>query len=127
MYQFESDFDHGGSFSVQRYAFNFDTSAPVTSSLRAGISLGYDFEKYDFSGTTSFAGADPWSDIHRFSIGIPLSWRATDNWSFFVAPQVEWYGESGVDDWGDALGYGAVFAASYRFSTGFSLGVGAGV
>ena len=59
IYQFESDFDRGGSFSVQRYAFNFDASKPVTNSLRAGISLGYDFEKYDFSGTTSFAGADP--------------------------------------------------------------------
>jgi hypothetical protein len=127
IYQFESDFDHGGSFSVQRYGFNFDTSTPVTPSLRAGISLGYEFEKYDFSGTTSFAGADPWSDIHRFSIGLPLSWRAADNWSFFVAPQVEWYGESGVDDWADALGYGAVFAVSYRLGPGFSVGVGAGV
>ena len=59
IYQFESDFDHGGSFSVQRYGFNFDASKPVTNSLRAGISLGSEFEKYDFSGTTAFAGADP--------------------------------------------------------------------
>ena len=127
VYQFESDFDRSGSFSVQRYGFRFDTSAPVTGSFRAGISLGYEFDKYDFSGTTSFAGADPWSDIHRFSLGLPLSWRMGESWSFFVSPQVEWYGESGVDDWGDALGYGAVFAATYRFSPGFSLVVGAGV
>jgi hypothetical protein len=127
IYQFESDFDHGGSFSVQRYSFNFDTSTPVTNSLRAGISLGYDFEKYDFSGTTAFAGAAPWSDIHRFSIGLPVSYRMSDSWSLFVSPQVEWYGESGVDDWGDALGYGAVFAVSYRVSPGLTLGAGAGV
>ncbi len=127
IYQFESDFDHGGSFSVQRYAFNFDTSAPVTSSLRAGISLGYEFEKYDFSGTTAFAGSDPWSDIHRFSAGLPVSWRMTDSWSVFVSPQVEWYGESGVDNWDDAFGYGAVFAVSYRVSPTFTLGAGAGV
>lgn len=127
IYQFESDFDHGGSFSVQRYAFNFDTSTPVTSSLRAGISLGYEFDKYDFSGTTAFAGADPWSDIHRFSAGLPVSWRMTDSWSLFVSPQVEWYGESGVDHWDDAFGYGAVFAVSCRVSPGLTLGVGAGV
>ena len=121
IYQFESDFDRGGSFSVQRYGFNFDASKPVTNSLRAGISLGYDFEKYDFSGTTSFAGADPWSDIHRFSAGLPVSWRMTDSWSLFISPQVEWYGESGVDNWGDAFGYGAVFAVSYRVSPGLTL------
>jgi len=127
IYQFESDFDHGGSFSVQRYAFNFDTSTPVTSTLRAGISLGYEFESYDFSGTTAFAGADPWSDIHRFSAGLPVSYRMTDSWSIFVSPQVEWYGESGVDNWDDAFGYGAVFAVSYRVSPAFTLGAGAGV
>jgi long-subunit fatty acid transport protein len=125
--QFESDFDHGGSFSVQRYAFNFDTSTPVTNSLRAGISLGYEFEKYDFFGTTAFAGADPWSDIHRFSAGLPVSYRMTDSWSIFVSPQVEWYGESGVDNWDDAFGYGAVFAVSYRVNPAFTLGAGAGV
>ena len=127
IYQFESDFDRCGSFSVQRYGFNFDTSTPVTNSLRAGISLGYDFEKYDFSGTTAFAGADPWSDIHRFSAGLPVSWRMNDSWSLFISPQVEWYGESGVDNWDDAFGYGAVFAVSYRVSPGLTLGVGAGV
>jgi opacity protein-like surface antigen len=127
VYQFESDFDRGGSFGVQRYGFNIDTSTPLTNTLRAGISLGYDFEKYDFSGTTAFGGAEPWSDIHRLSVGLPVSWRAGDSWSVFVSPQVEWYGESGVDDWADALGYGAVFAVSYRVSPAFSMGVGAGV
>lgn len=127
VYQFESDFDRGGRFGVQRYGFNIDTSTPLTNTLRAGISLGYDFEKYDFSGTTAFAGPEPWSDIHRFSVGLPVNWRASDSLSFFVSPQVEWYGESGVDDWDDALGYGAVFAASYRVNPGFSVGVGAGV
>ena len=127
VYHFESDIDRGGRYGVQRYGFNIDTSTPLTDTLRAGISLGYDFEKYDFSGTTAFAGPEPWSDIHRFSVGLPVNWRASDSLSFFVSPQVEWYGESGVDDWDDALGYGAVFAASYRVNPGFSVGVGAGV
>ena len=125
--QFESDFGQSGSFSVQRYGFNFDTSSPVANSLRAGISLGYEFEKFDFSGTTAFAGADPWSDIQRFSVGLPVSYRMTDSWSLFIAPQVEWYGESGVASWKDALGYGAIFALSYRVSPGLTLGAGAGV
>jgi len=127
IYQFDSDFGRGGSFSVQRYGFNFDTSTPVVNSLRAGISLGYDFEKYDFSGTTAFAGATPWSDIHRFSVGLPVSYRMTDVWSLFISPQVEWHGESDVANWKDALGYGAVFAVSYRVSPGLTLGAGAGV
>ncbi len=125
--QFESDFGQGGSFSVQRYGFKFDTSTPVTNSLRAGISLGYEFEKFHFSGTTAFAGVDPWSDIHRFSAGLPVSYRMTDDWSLFTAPQVEWYGESGVATGKDALGYGAIFAVSYRVSPGFTMGAGAGV
>ena len=40
IHQFESDFGQGGSFSVQRYGFNFGTSTPVANSLPAGISLG---------------------------------------------------------------------------------------
>ena len=125
--QFESDLGQGGSFSVQRYGFKFDTSTPVSNSLRAGISLGYEFEKFHFSGTTAFTGADPWSDIHRFSAGLPVSYRMTDSWSLFIAPQVEWYGESGVATERDALGYGAIFALSYRVSPGLTLGAGAGV
>jgi len=127
IYQFESDFSQGGSFSVQRYGFKFDTSTPVSNSLRAGISLGYEFEKFHFSGTTAFAGADPWSDIYRFSAGLPVSYRMTDSWSLFIAPQVEWYGESGVATGRDALGYGAIFALSYRVSPGLTLGAGAGI
>ena len=127
IYQFESDFDQGGGFSVQRYGFKFDTSTPVANSLRAGISLGYEFEKFDFSGTTAFAGAYPWSDIHRFSVGLPVSYRMTDSWSLFISPQVEWYGESGVATGKDSLGYGAIFAVSYRVSPGLTLGAGAGV
>jgi hypothetical protein len=125
--QFESDFGQGGSFSAQRYGFNFDASKPVANWLRAGISLGYEFEKFHFSGTTAFAGADPWSDIHRFSAGLPISYRMTDSWSLFIAPQVEWYGESGVATWKDALGYGSIFAVSYRVSPRLTLGAGAGV
>jgi len=127
IYQFESNFDHAGSFSAQRYGFNFDTSKPIMNALRAGISLGYEFETFDFSGTTAFAGADPWNDIHRFSAGLPVNYRMTDSWSLFVSPQVEWYGESEVANWKDALGYGAIFAVSYRVSPGLTLGAGAGV
>jgi hypothetical protein len=125
--QFESDFGQGGSVSVQRYVFNFDTSTPVANSLRAGISLGYEFEKFHFSGATAFAGVDPWSDIHRLSVGLPVSYRMTDSWSLFISPQVEWYGESGVANWEDALGYGAILAMSYRVSPRLTLGAGAGV
>lgn len=125
--QFESDFSQGGSFSIERYAFNFNTSTPVATSLRAGISLGYEFEKYHFSGTTAFGGTDPWSDIHRFSAALPVSYRMTDSWSLFLSPRVEWYGESGVAAWKDALSCGAIFAVSYRVSPGLTLGAGAGV
>ena len=88
--QFESDFGQGGSFSVQRYGFKFDTSTPVSNSLRAGISLGYEFENSHFSGTTAVAGGEPWSDIHRVSGGLRVSYRMIDSWSLFIAPQVEW-------------------------------------
>jgi hypothetical protein len=125
--QLESDFGQGGSFNVQRYMLNFNTSTPVANSLRAGISLGYEFEKFHFSGTTAFAGESPWSDIHRFSTGLPVSYRMTESWSLFIAPQVEWYGESGVSDWKDALGYGGIIAVAYRVSPRLTLGAGAGI
>jgi hypothetical protein len=50
-----------------------------------------------------------------------------DGWSLFIAPQVEWYGESGVAACEDALDYGAIFAASYRVSPKLTLGAGAGI
>ncbi len=59
LYQFDTDLDRGGKFNVSRYYFGFDASHAVGDAWRVGIGVLYDFENYDFSGTTGFAGLKP--------------------------------------------------------------------
>ena len=127
LYQFDADLDLGGKFSVSRYYLGFDASHSVSDAWRIGVGVVYDFEKYNFSGTTGFAEPEPWDEIHRLGFSLPVGYRFGKGWSLFFSPQVEFYGESGVDDLEDALSYGAAFGFSYRVNPTLTIGLGAGV
>lgn len=125
-YQFGSDVDGGGDLSVARYNVNAEVVGRIDNNLRIGIGLTYEFDDYDFSGLTDFAVAQPWGDVHRFGISVPIFYSIDSNWRLFLSPSVQWSGESGAK-WGDAVAYGAVFAVSHSFRPGLVLGLGAGV
>ena len=126
VFQSETDLDRGGKFSLRHYLLRGGASKSVSDSTRMGFSIGYDYLGFDFSGITAFAGAKPWSEVHRISFSLPVIYRATEDWLFFITPSIDFSGESDAD-FSEALRYGAAVFASYRFSPVFSLGAGISV
>ncbi len=125
VHQFDTDIDNGGSFSKNssiiqagvRYAFTPDSSA--------AFSVGYGFENYDFSGSTGFGGANPWSDVSTLRIGMPVIWGVGEDWKVFVIPTVRFQGETGAS-FGDSLSGGGFVGFSYKVNDKLTIGPGFG-
>ncbi len=124
-YQFKSDVSGGGDFSVSRYSLMLGGSTPIDDRMGVGIGLTYDFEDYDFSSLGGFPVSQPWDKIDRVGLGGRVSYRMTDHWGLHLGPIIQYAGERGAD-FGDALLYGGMIAASYRASRNFVVGFGAG-
>ena len=126
LYQFKSDVNGGGDFSVARYFLSANGSAPINDRLRFGAGLTYDFEDYDFSNLSGFAVPKPWDRIDRVSLSARLTYKIGENWNLLAGPVVQYAGEEGAD-FGRSLLYGGTIGASYRASRNFVIGFGAGI
>ena len=126
MFQSETDLDHGGKFSLSHYQIRVAATTSVSNSTRLGFNIGYDYLDFDFSGVSAFAGAKPWNEVHRVGFGLPVIYRATEDWRLLFTPSIDFSGESSAD-FSEALRYGAVVSATYRFNPDFSLGAGVGI
>lgn len=125
LYQFDTDLEGGGDYNVQRYFFRFDAGRQMTTDIKTGIELSYDYEDWDFTGATGFRGV-PWGDVHRTGIDLSFQYAGIEDWTVFFLPSLQSSHESGAD-WGDSFRIGAVLAASYRLSPKLTLGLGAGL
>ncbi len=127
IHQFDSDIDNnGGQFSVDRFFIQGGATYATKDRRSVSLSLGYDFNGYDFSGEMGFAGLRPWKNINSLRIGTPISWRLDDKWTLFVIPSLRFTAESGAN-LGDGLQGGAFAGASYRVSDRLTIGPGIGV
>ena len=123
VHQFDTDLDNGGSFSTSRFAANFDWTKVKGRESAYGLTLGYEFDTYDFSGSAGVFGANPWDDITTLTLGGTY-YRALDNdWRIFFNPSISSSSESGIDS--NALLYSLVAGASTEVSEGLNLGFGA--
>jgi hypothetical protein len=126
-HQFDTDIDNnGGKFSVDRFFIQGGATYATRNRLSFTLSLGYDFNGYDFSGEMGFAGLRPWKDIHSLRIGTPISWGLDENWTLLVIPSLRFTAESGAD-LGDGVQGGGFVGASYRVSDRLTIGPGIGV
>ena len=126
IYQFASDLDGGGDYRASRYFLRADASTEIGESLELGLGFSYDYEDYDFSGSTAFAGPDPWDQVHRVGFGAKLLYRIVKDWTLLIGPSLEFSRESGAD-WGDASTYGGVISATHRVNRNLTIGAGVGV
>jgi hypothetical protein len=126
IYQFETDMDVGGSFDVQRHFLRFDMTRIINPQWAIGLSLGFDFERWNFSGIEALAGIDPWNEIVRPSISVPMVYNTANNWRLMLIPTLEFAGATGAEA-SESLSYGAVLAAMRAFGPNLMLGLGAGV
>lgn len=111
-YQFETDLDQGGEFSVSQIFFGFDATSPVSRKALLTLSLNYSVADYDFSGAPGFMGTAPWNRTQYFGITPRLFIRGTNRWNYIVAPTVGWSAATGAD-LSDSLIYGASFIAAH--------------
>lgn len=125
-YSFDSDIDNGGEFSL----FRANAIAGVRYNVRPGFfidaGVGYEFDGYNFSGSTGFGGSNPWGDIHSARFRANATFFFTENWGVFGGPVVTWSGENGADFDG-GFTYGGLFGGAYRLNEDFSIAVGMGV
>ena len=126
LYQFSTDMDGGGDFSVARFFLNASAFSPVTQNLRFGVGLGYQYSDYDFSASSLSGSGAPWDRIHSLGVNFPILYTPDKDWTIFVAPSFRFDAESG-GDWADAFTYGGIFSASYRISPALTIGPGVGV
>jgi hypothetical protein len=125
LYQSDASLAGGGSVSVAGVVSRLGFLAPVSPSMRAGLTLNYDYLDYRFDTPTAFGAAPPWGATQRAGVSIPLLFRTSERWSWQVTPSVDYFAETGAD-WSDAISYGAIAAASRELSNG-RIGVGVGV
>ncbi len=126
VYQFSSDLDGGGDFSVFRLFLDINAVSSMTQNIRLGLGLGYQYSDYDFSGSSLLGTGRPWDQIHSLGFSIPIFYTPTKDWAIFLGPSFRFDAESGAE-WGDAFTYGGILSASYRFSSARTIGPGVGV
>lgn len=124
-YQFKSDLDGGGNLSVSRIFLDAGSRKKINERLSLGLSLSYDFEDYDFSGSTDLLSSNPWDKIHRPGVGGLIAYETKNGWKASVGPKIEFTRESGAS-WRDSLTYGAVLSASRQLHPMLELGIGVG-
>ena len=88
LYQFDTDLEGGGDYNVKRYFFRFDAGQQMTTDIKAGIGLSYDYEDWDFTGATGFRDV-PWGDIHRTGIDLSFQYAGIEDWTVFFLPSLQ--------------------------------------
>lgn len=125
VHQFDSNIDNGGSFSKNSAIVEAAVRYTFTPDRSAALSVGYGYEHYNFSGTTGFGGADPWTNLQTLRFGAPVIWGVGDDWKIFVISTVRFQGETGAD-LGDSLSGGGFMGFSYKVNDRLTIGPGFG-
>ena len=123
-HQPKTDIDGGGDFSLSSALIRFKASYQFSPTTAVGMSLKYDIDDYDFSGSTELGGKAPWNDVRRFGIGIPIFMRLGQRWALGLTPTINWLQEYGADS-NDSISYGISGFAFKSFARGKRLGLGA--
>lgn len=128
VYQFDSDFDEGGSYDAVRFNIQAGQSYTWDPRTSASLALSYSYDGYSFSGGNGagIANLAPWEDIHSLSISAPMRIGLYDNWSAFLVPSLRSSGESGAD-FEETITGGTFAGIAYRFGERLTIGPGIGV
>ena len=111
---------------VTRFRFGLGARFAPQADFDVAIQFNYAFDNYSFSGSTSLGGPEPWDDVHTFGLRATLSYKATNEWTVFTGPVLQFSHESDGDI-GDGFTGGGFIGASYVFSPQLVLGGGLGV
>lgn len=125
-HQFETDVDDGGSFEVTRVSTSVAAFYIVNEQLSVTTAVSYELNAFDFSGTSSLGGGDPWDNIHSLRGSALFKYKFDDQWTIYGGPMLGFSAESGADI-DDAVTGGGVIGGSYRVNKDLVIGAGVGV
>ncbi|NIP38991.1 MAG: hypothetical protein GWM89_08030 [Candidatus Dadabacteria bacterium] len=120
---FDTDIDDGGEVSVNRYSVRGTASTNFSKSYGLDINTSYSFTDFDFSGSSGFAGLNPWEGINQARLGFRLKYIINPEWGISSGPFIKYAGEQGAD-FSDSLTYGGLAGFTYSPSRNFFLGTG---
>lgn len=126
VYQFDTDIDDGGDFNTTRLTVQAGAGYSWDPQTNVSFSLGYSYGGYDFSGNAGLSSLNPWEDIYTISIGVPMRFGITNNWTAFIIPSLRSTGESGAE-FDETLTGGALGGLSYRLNDKLTIGPGIGI
>jgi hypothetical protein len=119
----ETDVDDGGEFETSSLGIRFDSRWLVAEEFAVDFTFGYTWDTYDFSGSGSLTGLDPWGDVHTLGFRAVLNWRLDDKYWLFGGPVVSMSAEDGAD-YSNAVIAGAQAGVRWRQSEDFNIGIG---
>ncbi len=117
VYQGETDLDDGSDFSASRTFLRGSSQYSFGNGSSVGVSASLGAFDYDFGG----AAVGPWDNIRDIRLSIPMRFRASENTTVFVSPQVRWDYESGVDP-SDGDTYGVFAGVAWEISDSLTIG-----
>ena len=124
IYQFETDINGGGGYSVNRTFLGAGVEFKYSPALTLDFDIGMEWDNYDFSGKGSFSAPpaeDPWGSVFDLTLSAVSRWRLDDKWRMILGGFIRWSGENDAD-FGKAFSGGGVFGGAYVFSDDLSLG-----
>jgi hypothetical protein len=125
VHQFQADLDDGGSYDATRATLDVGLRYAFSEGTFVGVSAGYGYDHYGFSGDARIGGRRPWDQVHNVRVALPLFWEPTPDWQILAIPRLRMTAEE-PEDWGDGLTGGAILGFSYRFSDRLRIGPGVG-
>ncbi len=125
-HQFEANLDEGGSYDATRATLDASVRYAFSKGTFVGLSAGYGYDDYGFSGDARIGGLSPWSQVHNLRVAVPLFWEPAPDWQILAIPRLRMTAEE-PGDWSDGLTGGALVGFSYRFSDRLRIGPGFGV
>ncbi|MGI9370369.1 MAG: hypothetical protein ACR2O2_16180 [Ruegeria sp.] len=116
-YQGSADLSRGGDFTASRAFLRATSVYNRADNTFFGVSASFGQFDYEFSQ----ADNQPWSDIRDVRLSVPFGFRFGDTGRVFVAPQVRWDYQSGVDA-SDGRTYGVFGGVAWQVNDDLLIG-----
>lgn len=122
-YQFDTDLDTAGDFSVARGRAAVGAKVPLGGRLGMSAMAGYELSSYDFNDAAGLGGGEPWDDIHFGQLVVTFDYAVDERWSVFGGPIVSFAAQSGAGV-SDSITAGGIIGVGYRAANNLVLRLG---
>jgi len=121
LHKFNANIDNGSEVSIDRWNANVGVPIYKENGKFVALTGNFSIDDYQFSGTF-----DPWDTVHKFGVGVPISWKVGDKWNWSSVLRAGASYESDAE-FNESLTYGVVSSINYKWSENLTIGPGISV